>query len=369
MDMKSISKRGLIYFLPLLVLLGCKSKMQEPQLVALVKLDGKYGFVKTDGSWLLEPKYFAASDFSHGLACVIKEDYFSGNDKDYAFQFVDQNGDVQLEAEMRGPSSFYQERAMIQKTEGNFIINMQGDVLAGPFTKATSFSEGLARVEDPNGKVGFINTDGEWIIHLPENASFSNYGLFSCGLATFHCQEQGQRYTGYINTKGEVEIPCSIWKGSGFNEDMAFYKAKYLNYGYINKDGEPLDFGEFSQVFPFSEGIACVKKMRDFGFINKKGEVVIDFYDWVPSKSSEGLIALRSSMKGNTNYGYMDTTGVWVIPQKYTHAMPFAQGYGAVKMNSTYGFVNRKGEEVIAPRFTEAGSFHYTNRTLGVKYQ
>ncbi len=40
------------------------------QRVALVREDGKYGFLKEDGSWLVEPSYEGAFNFSDGLAAV-----------------------------------------------------------------------------------------------------------------------------------------------------------------------------------------------------------------------------------------------------------------------------------------------------------
>ena len=38
------------------------------QRVSTVKSDKKVGFIKDDGSWLIEPKFEKAGDFSDGLA-------------------------------------------------------------------------------------------------------------------------------------------------------------------------------------------------------------------------------------------------------------------------------------------------------------
>ena len=38
-----------------------------------VKLDGKWGFIKTDGTWLVEPKFDYAGDFKNGTAYVELE--------------------------------------------------------------------------------------------------------------------------------------------------------------------------------------------------------------------------------------------------------------------------------------------------------
>ena len=40
------------------------------QRAALVREDGKFGFLNEDGSWLIEPSYEGAFNFSDGLAGV-----------------------------------------------------------------------------------------------------------------------------------------------------------------------------------------------------------------------------------------------------------------------------------------------------------
>ena len=54
--------------------------------------------------------------------------------------------------------------------------------------------------------------------------------------------------------------------------------CKNGKYGYINKKGEVvIDFQyDDNDVFEFSEGLALVKKDEKYQFINKIGETVID---------------------------------------------------------------------------------------------
>ena len=88
---------------------------------ARVKLNGKWGFVKEDGSYLVKPKFDWARDFANGLALV----------------------------KLKGKYGF---------------INNNGSYLIEPnFKDAGCFSEGFARVK-VNEKWGFIKTDGSYLI-------------------------------------------------------------------------------------------------------------------------------------------------------------------------------------------------------------
>ena len=93
---------------------------------------------------------------------------------------------------------------------GTFLFNKQ-------FERVSSFSEGLAGVEQ-NEKWGFINTKGEVVVPCIYDDAVS----FSEGLAGV---EQNEKW-GFINTKGEVVIPCIYDEATWFSEGLAKVKQK-----------------------------------------------------------------------------------------------------------------------------------------------
>ena len=104
---------------------------------------------------------------------------------------------------------------------GTFLFNKQ-------FERVSEFSEGLAPVWQ-NDKCGFINTEGEVVIPC----MYDNAWSFSEGLAGV--KENGK--WGYINTKGEVVIPCIYDNADDFFEGLA--KVKQNDKGSIfNKEGK-----------------------------------------------------------------------------------------------------------------------------------
>ena len=60
----------------------------------------------------------------------------------------------------------------------------------------------------------------------------------------------------------------------------------------------------------------------------------------------------------NDLYGFIDTTGKWVIKPKYDDAQSFSEGYSAVCINDSCFFINKKGEKLVDIYFNEIESFY-----------
>ena len=106
-------------------------------------------------------------------------------------------------------------------SEGTFLFNKQ-------FERVWSFSEGLAPIRQ-NDKWGFINTQGEVVIPC----IYDDTRWFSEGLARV---EQNDKW-GYINTKGWVVVPCIYDWAENFKEGLARVKQNG-KYSIINKEGK-----------------------------------------------------------------------------------------------------------------------------------
>ena len=84
---------------------------------------------------------------------------------------------------------------------------------------------------------------------------------------------------------------------------------------------------------------------------------------------SEGLVPVCNN---DYKWGYMDKNGNMVIDYKFNDAKPFSEGLAAVAKTSEdeesyycYGYINKKGEYVIKPQFDDAGSFHEGRAYVG----
>jgi hypothetical protein len=260
-------------------------------------------------------------------------------------------------------------------------------VIKPRFDSAWSFTDnGLARVK-VNDKFGFINEKGEEVIkpRFDSALDFSDNGLAAIGV---------NKQYGYINKRGKEVIKPRFDMAEYFVNDLAPVMVNG-QYGYINEKGTLVIEPRFDGVEYFaSNGLALFRKESFsfgtssylysqsptyspimYGYINKKGEVVIHPNFLIAmSFSANGLAAVNTEMPPlgpvgpvwlhdmekalDGKFGYINEQGKLVIPARFDSAEGFAaNGLAAVKINGKFGYINEKGEEVIEPRFDEAADF------------
>ena len=69
----------------------------------------------------------------------------------------------------------------------------------------------------------------------------------------------------------------------------------------------------------------------------------------------EGLMKMQKHGK----WGFIDTTGQWVIEPRFEAAGYFSEGLSLAKKNGKYGFIDKTGEWVIKPQFDDI-AWHFT---------
>ncbi len=241
-------------------------------------------------------------------------------------------------------------------------------VISPQFEGAREFTEGIAAVRVGfGGKWGFVNSTGEFVIgpHYLQAYSFSE------GLAAVI---QDKNF-GYIDKSGSFAISPQFTAAEKFSNGMAavriggetVYGGSGYPYGYIDATGSMAINPRFYLAGPFSQGIAMVVNgdvTADYAYIDKAGDVLSNVgphgSDAVLEGDafSEGLapIEVEGSDKG-TLMGYINESGLLVIPPVFRFAQPFREGLAAVQINKKWGYINSSGQMVIAPKFDGAASF------------
>ncbi len=121
-----------------------------------------------------------------------------------------------------------------------------------------------------------------------------------------------------------------------------------------NDEVEWLIVPKFSSGRDFSEGLAAVYNNGKYGFINDRGDTVIDFqYDAVLN-FSEGL----ASVVINRKFGFINTKGEAIIEPQFEWVGEFSEGLASVKRGKLYGFISKDGEISIEPQFDNVKSFN-----------
>ncbi|RXZ80927.1 WG repeat-containing protein [Paenibacillaceae bacterium] len=306
----------------------------------IVKANGKYGFMNSQGEIVIKPIYDGAGYSGQSGSPVyvvdrteLQQIYFSTT------------GDRLFDCPLNTCGVMYdglaQYTAKIQTNDGPVVtrhgyINSKGKVVIQPiYHRAFNFVEGLARVNQ--GKAGgYINTEGELVIPY----RYSQTTDFSDGMAAVMLSVGGKY--GYINTKGELVVPPRFAHAEPFSEGVA---AVYVNgkYGYIDKTGEYILPPQFSLARPFSEGLAFVERNGVTFYINTKGEKVIQNIK-AGGQFSGGLAPASKGGK----YGYINTSGIFVIKPQFEWADSFSGDLAEIYLNNNhlrnYQYINRSGE-------------------------
>lgn len=204
-----------------------------------VAIEGEelYGYINTNGEWIIEPQYKDGSVFTEdGIAKVE-------NPETELYGYVDSDGDWLNEDWFYDASDFCGGYALVQKEKDGkaAYINTKGEYITDfifDFKKSQKgFSEGLAYVKEDGGEsYGYINGQGEYI--LEPHYLYANE--FSCGLACVNDPVDGQDREVYIDKSGKIIIEDNGMVHYTFSPDgyAIVADARTYKYGMINTKGE-----------------------------------------------------------------------------------------------------------------------------------
>lgn len=127
---------------------------------------------------------------------------------------------------------------------------------------------------------------------------------------------------GIIDTTGKVVKPIQYKDALSYSEGLA-YVMNDNERGYIDHSGNMVIKLNSDEVgYAFSEGLAAISNDDDrVGFINKKGEMVIDYLLDMPSNFNDGLALIADTATGKI--GFINKYNVLMIPKLYDEAYNF----------------------------------------------
>ncbi|WP_315500796.1 WG repeat-containing protein [Capnocytophaga gingivalis] len=272
------------------------------------------------------------------------------------------------------------------KTKGCSVYNENLQlVLKGGYNSIELGCEGQFIVEK-NGKYGVVSEKGAVILPLKYSDINSNKNGYTIKL---------NEKAGLFNSEGKEIIPISYrWIYTDKIDDNIPIAAKLDGKeGYINTKNEWVIPPTYRDAFAFRQGVAIVKKGRNYMCINLKGEAVIqDFDNYVIEPSDNTyIVGVRKECKymvydlnGNLldtydgfinnwsddaifavkkggKWGYIDGYGKVIIPLEYEEVGDFSEGLAAVRKDNKWGYINPKNEVVIPIEFTNREVSYFKN--------
>jgi len=213
----------------------------------------------------------------------------------------------------------------------------------------SNISLSLIPYESSGGEEGYFASDGKIVI----NPQFSSTSVFREGLALV---SQGWGKCGFIDEEGKFVINAQYYYATVFNEGLAWVVPEKSSPVAINKKGEiKISLPDAQSVRIFREGLAAytIKDKEGTykaGFVDKKGNVVINPQFSNVGYFSEGLCAVRSD---EGKWGYIDTKGNIVINPQFNEAGEFKDGLAVVEFDYKAGLIDKDGKYIINPQYYE----------------
>jgi hypothetical protein len=360
---------------------------------------GFYGYIDAKGKYVIEPQFFVAKEFSEGLAAVMPlrasdmncdflpatdaEDFESRHhnysrklnfllnlDRDYGIDFDEHTQQLMDSTRIADSIREVYARRLYGYTDasGNMVLPAKYDV-------ALPFHNGRAYVMFRD-KWGVIDKKGNWIfapvLEWPDELSFIKYSYGNDGRQYYDYGYNDSQIFIYDDESGQGKTNMVY----AFNDGIGCI-YKYGQYGFIDTTGKIIAAPVYDEVKPFVNGFAAVRHGYYWGYIDKTGKEAIPLrYKSAGSFSADGLACVGAAPKhtndreqdlameyenDNSQYfGYIDRKGNWAIKPQFTDARDFSNGLAAVSLNyEKSGYIDKTGKFVIPPKYNYAGDFEY----------
>jgi serine/threonine protein kinase len=323
-----------------------------------------YGFINPTGEYIVKPQFKEATDFSEGLAVVVRENAapavinekgesvfemksanamqgFKGGLASFAvyskeagmplWGFVNAEGKTVITPQFMEVGSFNGGRCKVafpskdkksKKNEWSFI-NVDGKLItAERYDYCSDFTDGKAIVAR-DSKFGTINENGKLVIPMTYDELRTDADLLIFSLS-------GK--SGWLDGKGKNIIAAQFDNCSGFlGGDLAPVKSG-KKWGYVNREGKFIIPAQYDFAYPFNGDRAGVIISGKLGLINTTGQIIANA---VYEDFNMEAVALLSS--GNLPVSYVNTDFFDV--ETNLSAINMESPFGRFNANSTYGDV------------------------------
>lgn len=352
---------------------------QVPHLFKIVK-DDRIGFIDSAGNVVIAPQYKSANDFSEGLASVR----INGT-----YGFINESGNFVIPPQYDYATFFSEGLAVVYKNGKPFYINTKGEkAFDCIFPAVDAFHNGRAKVGTKSKHLGYIDKSGNLII----DTIFSTINPFIDGVAVVskvNKIQTGKDITykspdiGVIDTFGRFVIPYGRYteikdlEGGYFRatsptesrDTIKGYTARTI---FTDKTGRQVlirkdtalsyvDGGFhcglakiylYKYWIPEEKGVISTSEKAYHGFINLKGEIVIndtmyryvnDFSDNRAFVRDEGWHVSLINTKGN------------VIADKVFDGVKegFRNGIVFVSVQRHWGIIDTNAHFIVKPQFDD----------------
>jgi hypothetical protein len=275
------------------------------------------------------------------------------------FKIIDKTGTVQAEIiceklSILSEFNFLNEQNYFQYYNNGFhgIINYNGIFLLDPIYEESIF---LINVKNEisyfkvkkGGLIGIVDSNGKTVLPIKYSEIFQQDDVYRIKLNELY---------GFLDSNFNVIIEPVYSKTGVFSSNLCYVKNQLFN-GFINKKGDKiLDVSSFSFCEKFYGQLASYNSLIENlgmqkGFINIKGNVVVEPKYSMVYDFQENLIVVG---KRGGFLNLLDQDGTEILEDVYSSdiTISFNEKLAKVKKKSKYGFIDINGIEVIKCKYS-----------------
>lgn len=271
----------------------------------LAEKDGMYAILNNDGSAMISG-YSYLSGFNEGYAFAR----IGSVENTFRSFVIDKTGTRQFylegveESSGVGPGDDKNGNHILllagKKGDTYSYYDMNGEVAFGEYLFAGRFRNNVAAVMEAEGKWRLINAAGEYIVDTVfEDIILNEFD--ECAAKGLIWAKTDGKYSLYDGTGKKIsDFACDGAKA--FMNDIAAFKSGEL-WGFVNDKGEVVIEPQYDDANSFANGLAGVSTSGIWKFINLENKVVIDgYFEDARFMASNGICFVKS----NGRWSYLE---------------------------------------------------------------
>lgn len=356
--------KKILFLLKLTLLLCSFTGLTQPKYF-IFEEKGKLGLVDLQGKTVLAPTFNSIEE---------KQPYFIACSKTKGCSVYNENLQLVLKGGYNSIELGCEGQFIVEKNGKYGVVSEKGAVIL-PLKYSNINSNKNGYTVKFNQKAGLFNSEGKEIIPISYHWVYTDKIDDNIPIVA----ELNDNNAGYINTKNEWVIPPTYQYAFAFRQGVARVK-KGRNYMYINLKGEPViqDFDNYviqnfdNYVIEPSDNtyIVGVRKECKYMVYDLNGNLLDTYDGFINNWSGNAIFGVKKGGK----WGYIDGYGKVIVPFEYEEVNNFSEGLASVRKDGKWGYINPKNEIVIPIEFTnkEVGFFknggaeYYTDRGAGL---
>ena len=346
--------KKILFLLKLTLLLCSFTGLAQPKYF-IFEEKGKLGLVDLQGKTVLAPTFNSIEE---------KQPYFFACSKTKGCSVYNGNLQLVLKGDYNSIELGCEGQFIVEKNRKYGVVSEKGTIIL-PLKYSFINSNKNGYTVTLNDKTGLFNSEGKEIIPISYRWIYTDKIDDNIPIVA---KLDGKE--GYINTKNEWVIPPTYRDAFAFRQGLAKVR-EVRDYIYINLKGEPVIQDFDANVIEPSDNtyIVGVRKECKYMVYDLNGNL-LDTYNLLRNNRSDAIFAVKK----NGKWGYIDGYGKVIIPLEYEEVGNFSEGLAAVRKDGKWGYINLKNEVVIPIEFTNrgVGSFknggaeYYTDRGAGL---